>query len=329
MSFLRPTLKDVAKLSGVSEISVSRVMRNAPNISSRLREKVEAAALELHYTPNKVAGALASNTTDLIGVVIPTLKKRGYTQILSGIESVLSQSRYRMMLGVSDFSSKRETKVMLDLLSWSPSGIIMVGTGHSDDTYELLERSQAQLVEVLNEDREPAEFGLSFTYQKAIKDLVDHWMKQGYKNIVYIEANEGRIFPENFRDHLKKQLETRGMSLVNQVISDKPSSVAGGIALCNQVAQQAPEVDVIFFAGENFVLDATVYYSAKLPSNIALASFGQGADDEKSIDLIQLPFEKIGANAAKLFLNGATNIDPTQIKTVKLPAAFLCGAGCS
>ena len=294
MSFFRPTLKDVAKLSGVSEISVSRVMRNAPNVSTRLREKVEAAALELHYTPNKVAGALASNTTDLIGVVLPTLKNNEYIQILSGIESVLSQSKYRMMLGISDFSSEREIKIVRDLLSWSPSGVIMVGSGHSADTYQLLERSVSPLVEILNHERTTSGFGVDFTFHAALNDLVLHWGRLGYKKIAYVESADEQLFPENFKDGLKKQLKGINASLVHQIKVDRASSAALGVECCNDILRENPEIDVIFLAGNNFAEDTFFYNSAKITDKVALASIGQFSSFDVSpseIDLISFPFD--------------------------------------
>jgi LacI family gluconate utilization system Gnt-I transcriptional repressor len=325
MSFLRPTLKDVAKLSGVSEISVSRVMRNAPNISSRLREKVEAAALELHYTPNKVAGALASNTTDLIGVVVPTLKNIEYVQILSGIESILGQSQYRMMLGVSDFSSKREIKIVRDLLSWSPSGIIMVGDGHSDDTYQLVDRSLSPLIEILNQEKSSAGFRLEFSYQDAVDELVAHWRNKGYEKIACIESSDKQLALSGFKRYLKEKLASIGAKLVHEIQSDKNSSAALGVECCSAVLQKYPDVDAIFLLGKHFAEDTSFYDSVNITSKVALASVGNIAnlgEGPLSVDLISFPFEKIGVDAAKLLLSGSKKDQLMKQKQIKLPAKF-------
>ena len=324
MSFLRPTLKDVAKLSGVSEISVSRVMRDAPNISSRLREKVEAAALELHYTPNKVAGALASNTTDLIGVLLPTLETTEYVQVLSGIESVLARSRYRMMLGISDFSSKREIKIVRDLLSWSPSGIIMVGGDHAADTYQLLQRSIAPLIEVLNQENNSTGLGLDFTYKKALDDLLSHWKLQGYKNIAYVESNDDQLIPDSFKEAFKKGLKEINAKLVHQIHLDKPSSIALGLECCTEILQKNPDVDLIFLAGKHFADDISFYHGANITKKVALASIGRLSslvNNSSEIDLISFPYKKIGEDAAKLLLLDSSK-DYEQKQKISLAAEF-------
>ena len=70
------TLRDVADAASVSEMTVSRVLRNRGDVSASTRKKVFEAARALGYVPNKIAGALASNRVNLVGVVIPSLSKQ-------------------------------------------------------------------------------------------------------------------------------------------------------------------------------------------------------------------------------------------------------------
>ena len=326
MSFSRPTLKDVAKLSGVSEISVSRVMRNAPNISNRLREKVEAAALALHYTPNKVAGALASNTTDLIGVIIPSLENPTYTQILAGIESVLGQSQYRMMLGVSNKSEKHEIKAVRDLLAWSPTGAIFVGEGYSDESYELLKRSKSTAIEILSNGETAVDIAYDFTYKTALAELVQQWSEDGVKRVAYVESSQNRSSLRDCQSLFRQALSTSGIESSLELIVEKEPSMQLGFELCKQVLKQDPKIDAIFLAGEGFSTSRLMYNTgAGLPSEVALASFSPQSRPKQlasSIDLICLPLEKIGADAAKLFLSGAKQHDSSISKKITLPAEF-------
>jgi len=326
MTFLRPTLKDVAKLSGVSEISVSRVMRDAPNISFRLREKVEAAALELHYTPNKVAGALASNTTDLIGIMVPTLKNAEYTKILASIESVLGRSKYRLMLGVSDFSIKRETKIIRDFLAWSPSGVIMLGAQRSDAVDQLLERSKSLRVEILSEEESTTECAFGISYEQAATDLASYWIEKRCRNVVYVAANEGRLLTSNFKDTLKKQLENAGNVSLQLVQLNEPASIAQGMKTCAEILQQTSNVDAIFFEHADLAVGASFYCSTQQNHKVALASFDNSfhlEGSEAAIDLVQIPFESIGASAANFFTNINNTERRASHKKIMLPASFV------
>ena len=67
------TLRDVSEASGVSEMTVSRVLRGRGDVSQATREKVLRAAKSLGYVPNKIAGALASQRVNLVSVIIPAI----------------------------------------------------------------------------------------------------------------------------------------------------------------------------------------------------------------------------------------------------------------
>lgn len=324
MTFLRPTLKDVAKLSGVSEISVSRVMRDAPNISRRLREKVEAAALELNYTPNKIAGALASNTTDLIGVVLPSVKSFEYAQILSGIESALVKSKYRMMLGISDFSETLEATVVRDFLAWNPAGVIILDGGGSTVSSQMIKRPETRLVEILNGDTYPLDVGVGISFQKAILELVSHWQQQGVKNIAYIGSES--FFAKNFKGTLRKQLDAVGIGLVHQAVVDKPSSIALRAKMCAEILQQSSECHAIFFEDADLAMGAAFHCSMKSLEKISIASFNNSSQidiEQAEIDLIKVPFQTLGVNAAKYFLGASNDDSSVQTKTITFPAEFV------
>ena len=83
------TLRDVSEASGVSEMTVSRVLRDRGDVSEATRAKVRAAARALGYVPNRIAGALASQRVNLVSVVIPSLSNMVFPEVLSGISDRL------------------------------------------------------------------------------------------------------------------------------------------------------------------------------------------------------------------------------------------------
>jgi LacI family transcriptional regulator, gluconate utilization system Gnt-I transcriptional repressor len=93
-----PTLVHVAKLAGVSENTVSRVIRNKGAIAEVTREKVLAAIQTLGYVPNRAAGSLASSGSMLIGVLLPSLSNVVFPELLEGIHAALRQTSYQIMM---------------------------------------------------------------------------------------------------------------------------------------------------------------------------------------------------------------------------------------
>ena len=101
---VRPlTLRDVSEASGVSEMTVSRVLRNRGDVSDATREKVLAASKRLGYVPNKIAGALASQRVNLVAVIIPSMKNMVFPEVLSGVTSVLEDSGLQPVVGITDY----------------------------------------------------------------------------------------------------------------------------------------------------------------------------------------------------------------------------------
>ncbi|MDA8585350.1 LacI family transcriptional regulator, partial [Rhodobacteraceae bacterium] len=105
------TLKDVSEASGVSEMTVSRVLRNRGDVSDATRDKVLKTAKALGYVPNKIAGALASNRVNLVAVIIPSLSNMVFPDVLTGISEGLDASPLQSVVGVTNYSPEKEEEV--------------------------------------------------------------------------------------------------------------------------------------------------------------------------------------------------------------------------
>ena len=103
------TLRDVSEASGVSEMTVSRVLRNRGDVSQTTRERVLEAAKDLGYVPNKIAGALASQRVNLVAVIIPSLSNMVFPEVMTGINEVLASAhdRREIMQGATSVAVPR------------------------------------------------------------------------------------------------------------------------------------------------------------------------------------------------------------------------------
>jgi LacI family gluconate utilization system Gnt-I transcriptional repressor len=149
------TLRDVAEAAGVSEMTVSRVLRQRGDVSEKTRERVFAAARTLGYVPNKIAGALASNRVNLVGVVIPSLSNMVFPDVLGGIGSVLDDTPLQPVVGTSKYDPEHEEHVIYEMLSWRPSGLIVAGLEHTDAARAMMAAAGIPMVEVMDVDGAP------------------------------------------------------------------------------------------------------------------------------------------------------------------------------
>lgn len=307
---LRPTLRDVARHSGVSEISVSRVMRNAPNISIKLRARVEAAAQELGYTPNRLAGALKAQTSGLVAVVVPSMSNNVFPEVVDGIDRILSLASRRTVLGLTHYDNDREERIIRDLLSWSPSGIILAGLEHSDASRKMLENANIPVIEIMDIDGIPIDIAIGISQHGAARAMADHLLDRGYRRIGYIGAwGEAPSRSLKRRLSFEERLNERNTPIVTSLIAPEASSISIGRACCAQILEDAPELDAIFFANDDLAVGGLLHCMAsgiEVPRQLALAGFN-GIDFidamPQQLTTIQTPRYKMGEAAAQALLD--------------------------
>src|SRR6478672_8105965 len=133
-------LTEVAKLAGVSPITASRFFRNPEALSAGKRVRVESAAKELGYVPNLAARALASQRTEIIAVLIPSLTNNVFSDVLRGIYDAIEGSRYSIF---------QEEKLLRLFLAQKPAGLIVTGIDQTPESRSIMEASDCPIVQIM------------------------------------------------------------------------------------------------------------------------------------------------------------------------------------
>src|SRR3954452_1978962 len=187
-----PTLSVVAKLAGVSSITVSRVVR-LPNLVKPLtRDRVEAAMRELGYVPNQVAGSLASARTSSVGVLVPTIANSIFADTVQGLSDELEPLGYAVILAQSRYDAAREDRVLAALLSRRPEAIIMVGSPATEDGARLLRRAGIPVVETWDLPVAPIDAVAGFDNHAAGIAVAQHLIAQGRRKLAFIGGDDPR-----------------------------------------------------------------------------------------------------------------------------------------
>ena len=142
-------LTEVAKLAGVSPITASRFFRTPEVLSVGRRERVESAAKELGYVPNLAARALASQRTEVIGVLIPSLTNNVFSDVLRGIYDALDGSRYSIQLANTRYSILQEERLLRLFLAQKPAGLIVTGINQTPDSRAIMEQVDCPIVQIM------------------------------------------------------------------------------------------------------------------------------------------------------------------------------------
>jgi LacI family transcriptional regulator len=125
VNFLASTIRDVAQLAGVSVATVSRVINKLGGVRPETERRIEGAMEELQYIPNVLARSVASQKTNLIGMIVPDIENPFFAAVYSGADKVVREYGYTTFLGGSNDTLDREEGLLQTMLEHQASGILL------------------------------------------------------------------------------------------------------------------------------------------------------------------------------------------------------------
>ncbi|NLU68021.1 LacI family DNA-binding transcriptional regulator [Streptomyces sp. HNM0574] len=141
------TRDDVARLAGTSTAVVSYVINNGPRpVAPATKERVLAAIRELGYRPDRVAQAMASRRTDLIGLIVPDARQPFFAEMAHAVEQAAAERGKMVLVGNSDYLDEREVHYLRAFLGMRVSGLILISQGPSEGAAAEIEAWDARVV---------------------------------------------------------------------------------------------------------------------------------------------------------------------------------------
>lgn len=271
------TLRDVSEASGVSEMTVSRVLRDKGDVSDRTRAKVLQAAKTLGYVPNKIAGALASQKVNLVAVIIPSLSNMVFPEVMTGISDELEDSPLQPVVGVTNYDPVREEKVLYEMLSWRPSGVIIAGLEHSEASKAMLRSAGIPVVEIMDIDGQPIDSAIGISHRRAGRVMAQEIVDAGYRHIGFLGTkmpldHRARKRFEGFTEALAKA----GLEVADQEFYSGGSALAKGREMTEAILKRTPDLDFIYFSNDMIGAGGLLYcldQGIDVPGDIGLAGF--------------------------------------------------------
>ncbi len=270
------TLTQVAELAGVSEITVSRIIRNKGPVADRTRDKVMAAVKAVGYVRNRVAGSLASADSDLIGVIIPSLSNIVFPEVLRGVSAALEASGFQAVVGVTNYNLATEERLVSSMLGWKPAAMIVTGAEHTEATRRFLEQSGIRIVELMDIDVKPIDIAVGLSHRRAGYDTGAYLIARGYRRFGYVGHDWNADRRARLRyDGLVEALRDNGLSIVAQAIEDGPSSTLVGRAMLADLLGRSPAIDVVVFSNDDMAVGGVFHcMAANIKPKRDLALFG-------------------------------------------------------
>jgi LacI family gluconate utilization system Gnt-I transcriptional repressor len=271
------TLRDVSEASGVSEMTVSRVLRNKGDVSAATRVRVQEAAKRLGYVPNKIAGSLASSRVNLIAVIIPSLSNMVFPEVLAGISERLETTELQPVVGVTDYLPEKEEKVLFEMLSWRPSGVIIAGLEHSEASQAMLMQAGIPVVEIMDVDGDPIDACVGISHRRAGRLMAEKIIDAGYRRIGFMGTKMPRDHRARKRfEGFTRTLAKAGIEIADQDFYSGGSALAKGREMTQAMLERTPDVDFLYFSNDMIGAGGLLYLLEKgidVPNQIGLAGF--------------------------------------------------------
>jgi len=309
------TIKDIAKRLNLSASTVSRALRDLPDVKPETMKAVKALAKELNYLPNPIAQGLVKKRSYNIGVIIPDFMIHFYAEALSGIYKVANEAGYNVMVCQTNETYKNELKSLRTLVSNRVDGLIIAISKETDhfDHLNSLNLKKTPLVVFNRVSNEIAASKVVFDDLKSGYKATRHLIDCGCKHIAHIAGPANLQLSEDRKEGYKNALEKYGLNYDEELIVPCDFSLENGKEAMEKILQTGKKIDGVFTVcdaaayGAMAVLKSSGY---KIPEDVSVIGFTNEPFAkliEPSLSTISQPSYEIGETATHLLLKHIEN----------------------
>lgn len=325
------TISDVAKLAGVSAMTVSRVVNSTGYTSTETRARVEAAIEELGYVPNALARQLRSKRTKTIALVVSDISNPFFTTIARGVEDFFVGHGFSVMYCNTDEDETEEERYLLMLIERQVDGILLVPARSSGDSFRLLHAHHMPVV-VLDRRIEAANVdSVRCDSEAGAHALARHLVELGHRRIAVLTGRRNVSTSVDRVAGCRRALEEVGLELSDDLVhwggfQFGKSNQADGHRMATDMLAAPGERPTAVFGANNFIafgaIRALREAGLRVPDDISVVAFDDLPEEwvsEPFLTVARQPAYEIGNRAAALLLDHINgNLEPTG-ESIVLP----------
>lgn len=303
------SIRDVAKDTGLSIATISRVMNSVANVSPKTRKTVLEACERLDYMPNPAARALSTSKSKMVAAIIPTIEHSVFAKFVAAIERTLSEQGYTLVLAVSNSDADEEQRAARKLLGMGAQAFILSGAVHRQDLIEMFERRDVPFVftSVWAETADKPTIG--YDNARLAADAVRYLVDCGHTEIGVIHGP----LVESDRTRARKQGAQTMAAIANLTYFETPLSVHGGKLAVRKVFEASSGITALLCFSDVLALGA--YFGLMkagkcIPDDISVMGFDNldwSADAEPALTTIDLPASDMGRAVAQQIMDSLEN----------------------
>jgi LacI family transcriptional regulator len=310
----RPNLEEIARLSGVSRSTVSRVVNDDPRVSATVRARVQAIIAEHDYHPNAAARSLASRRTGIIGLLIPraiewVFGDRFFQLIIKSIATTSNRTEQQLMLLLESSESGESAQRLFNRVVGGRhlDGVVVVSSAIEEPLVALLDRYHFPSVLV---GRHPT-LELSFVdvdNQIAARMATEHLLGHGHRRIAMIGGPDNLIAAVDRRAGYMQALSAAGLPVDPDLYRAAGFEETRAMAATNELMSLPDPPTAIFAASDSMAIGtirALHELGRSVPGDVAVFGFDgseRAAEFEPQISTVSQPISGLGQEAVIMLL---------------------------
>lgn len=321
------TIRDVAKMAGVSVATVSRVLNKNGYVNKDTENTVLQAMKELNFEPNPVARGLAGKNMMTISLIVPDISNPFFPELARAVEDVAQKHQFNVFLCNSDNLENKEKSYIEVMLKKGIDGLIIVSNTLEEETIKVLQDARIPVVLL---DRPFTNNNCSIVKSQNIEgahEAVEHLLDIGCKKIAHISGPKN-LTPAYERFVGYKEIVSRFDWFDDSLIEEAGFDIKGGREAMKRLLLSHPDIDGVFAGNDLMTIGALkelLEMGIKVPEQVAICGF-DGIQlteyTEPDITTIAQPIYEMGALATDVLIRKIKG-ELNENKTFELPVKLI------
>jgi LacI family transcriptional regulator len=329
---MRPvTQEDIARKLKVSRITVSKSLRDHPDISATMKMKVVSAAEEMGYSPNQIARQLTTRTTKTIGVVVPDLENSFFSHVVHSIIDTATERDYQVLMAVSREKRDLENRNIRNLLGQRVDGLLVCVSQETSDP-EVFERVRQMEIPLVFFDRAVEGTGFSrviFDDDRGVKLAIGKLVAAGYTRIAHFAGYSHTAIGKERLEGYQAALLKNGISVREKWIVQGGYETHDGYRSFMKLNELRNLPEIVLAVNDRVALGA---YQAvrelglRVPRDIGIVGFGfpeTAAMFSPALTVISQDPRKMGKVAANRLIEEILSEKPPAVEEIRIREGFL------
>ncbi|CAN7677359.1 LacI family DNA-binding transcriptional regulator [Rhizobium rhizogenes] len=306
-----PTMADIARVMGVSPMTVSRAFKADSLVSAETREAILKAAEDLGYVFDSTASNFRSQKSDFVAVTIPSINNANFADTVGGLADTLAARNMQILLGYTNYDMQEEERLIEQLLRRKPQAIVVTGGRHTPRARRLLETVNIPVIETWDIPAEPIGHYVGFSNAGAVRQMVDHFVSAGHRRIAFIGGDVGRdTRGSERRAGFIAAMEAHGLDASRLIAAGAPPiSMREGANAMARLIEIYPDTQAVVCVSDLAAYGALTEcrrLNVPVPERFAIGGFGNYEIGEvcvPTLTTINAFAREIGEKTARLILD--------------------------